>query len=239
MYEFTSKVRYSEITPDGRMTLPALTTRMQDCSVFHSEAIGRGPECWIEQDRGWIIVSWQILIHRMPVFGESITTKTWAYRFHRIEGDRNFLVQDEEGRILAETNARYIYFDLKNQIPVPVPEEEQSGFGVEEPLRTFTYSPRKILLPKVEPEEVDPITVQPMSIDTNHHVNNIAYIQMADSCLPEGARVREMRIQYSQQAYLGDVLYRKLYREEGRLAVSLEKEDGTVCAVVDFHMNPT
>ena len=54
MYEFTSKVRYSEITPDGCMTLAALTTRMQDCSVFHSEAIGRGPECWLKEDAGWI-----------------------------------------------------------------------------------------------------------------------------------------------------------------------------------------
>ena len=45
-----------------------------------------------------------------------------------------------------------------------------------------------------------------------------------------------MRIQYKNQAYLGDVLSQRLYREEGRLAVSLEKEDGTVCAVVDFLM---
>lgn len=236
MYEFTSKVRYSEITPDGCMTLAALTTRMQDCSVFHSEAIGRGPECWLKEDAGWIIVSWQILIHRMPVFGEAITTKTWAYRFRGIEGDRNFTVTDEGGRLLAEANARYIYFNLKKQMPVPVPAVEEEGYGVEEPLHSFTYSPRRIVLPEVTPEKGEAITVQSMSIDTNHHVNNIAYIQMAASCIPEGASVHEMRIQYKNQAYLGDVLSQRLYREEGRLAVSLEKEDGTVCAVVDFLM---
>ena len=77
-YEFTSRVRYSEIAPDGAMTLPAIVSRMQDCSVFHSDAVGRGPAFWLTDERGWIIVSWQIVFRGTPHFGEALTTRTWG-----------------------------------------------------------------------------------------------------------------------------------------------------------------
>ena len=122
MYEFSSRVRYSEVDPEWRMTLAALTKRMQDCSVFHSDSIGRGPEVWVAEKVGWVLVSWQILIRKFPVFGESVTTGTWAHRFHAMEGDRNFIVKNEAGELCAEANARFIYFDLAGQRPLRVPE---------------------------------------------------------------------------------------------------------------------
>jgi hypothetical protein len=66
------------------MTLPAIVSRMQDCSVFHSDAVGRGPAFWLTDERGWIIVSWQIVFRGTPHFGEALTTRTWGTRFHGI-----------------------------------------------------------------------------------------------------------------------------------------------------------
>ena len=37
MYEFNSRVRYSEIDHHGTLTLPALINYFQDCSSFQSE----------------------------------------------------------------------------------------------------------------------------------------------------------------------------------------------------------
>ena len=39
---FESKVRYSEVGEDTRMTLYSVLNYFQDCSVFHSESVGRG-----------------------------------------------------------------------------------------------------------------------------------------------------------------------------------------------------
>ena len=234
MYEFTSRVRYSEIKPDGKMSLTALITRMQDCSVFHSESIGRGPETWIAGGQGWMIISWQILIHSIPAFGVPITTKTWAYRFRGIEGDRNFTILDPEGNILAEANSRWIYFDLRAQKPMRVPEEEMNGFGSEEPLDSFVYSPRRIFLPKTEPVSYEPLRVQPMSIDTNGHVNNLAYIDMAIPYLPDSFHVKELRVQYNHQAHLKDLLIPKVYTAEDGICIALGLDTGEVCAIAQF-----
>ena len=41
-FEFDGRVRYSEIGHRGTMTLPALVDYFQDCTIFHSEAVGLG-----------------------------------------------------------------------------------------------------------------------------------------------------------------------------------------------------
>lgn len=42
MYEFDSRVRYSEVDHHGTMTVPALINYFQDCSTFQSEDLGIG-----------------------------------------------------------------------------------------------------------------------------------------------------------------------------------------------------
>ena len=41
-YQFRSRVRYSEIDEDGKLTLPAILNYFQDCCTFHSEDVGLG-----------------------------------------------------------------------------------------------------------------------------------------------------------------------------------------------------
>ena len=42
MYEFNSRVRYSEVDSESRLTWLALMDYFQDCSVFHSESVNLG-----------------------------------------------------------------------------------------------------------------------------------------------------------------------------------------------------
>ena len=124
MYEFTSKVRYSEIGPDARMTLRGIVTRMQDAAVFHSDMIGQGPAVWEKHQKIWMIISWQILVHERPLFGTNVTTRTWTYAFRGFNGFRNFVMEDESGKRLAEANTQWVYFDAREQRPARIPKEQ-------------------------------------------------------------------------------------------------------------------
>ena len=55
MYEFNSRVRYSEIDHHGTLTLPALINYFQDCSTFQSEDVGLGTEVLKAEKRAWIL----------------------------------------------------------------------------------------------------------------------------------------------------------------------------------------
>ena len=240
MYEFSSRVRYSEIGPDGRMTPVALMTRMQDCGVFHCDSVGRGPAYWKENRCGWIIVSWQVILLELPEFGNRVIARTIPYRFHGFEGDRNYEVYalpggnpDEQPVRCAYANSRWVYYDLAKQRPIRVPPEEAECFPLDPPL-PMECSPRKIALPDLVPEIKKPIEIMEMNIDTNQHVNNLQYIDMARAYLPADYRIGELRVEYSKQCRLGDVLYPKVYSTEKTVWVSLDAKDGSMCAAVQM-----
>ena len=233
-FEFTSRVRYSEIRPDGGMSLPAIVKRLQDVCVFHAENIGRGPFFWIREKCSWIIVSWQLVIRSMPRFGDNLTTKTWGYSFHAMEGDRNFVITGDDGRIFVEAAARMIYFDLDKQRPVRVPREEMEGYGTHDKLETFEYSPRRIRLPEGPYVPEEPIPIQPMNIDTLGHVNNLVYIEAAMQYLPETFQVSELRVQYLHQVKKGEALCPKRYEDGEHVVIVLENGAGDICSIVEF-----
>ncbi|MBQ6385613.1 MAG: acyl-[Lachnospiraceae bacterium] len=234
MFEFSSRVRYSEIGFDYHMKLSAIAGRMQDCSVFHSESIGFGPDMWEQEKAGWIILSWQILVHEYPAFGEPVITRTWPHSFRGFEGDRNFTLRDESGKIFAEANSRWIYFDVEAQKPRRVPEWMKEGFSTEPRLGHFEYSPRRLPVPDGEPAVYPSFAVVPTNIDTNHHVNNLQYIDMGAGYLPEGFWTRELRVEYVRQSVLGDILTPRVWEMEEGVFVCLENEAGKTSANLQF-----
>ncbi len=67
MYQFQSRIRYSEMDSSGRLSLPGLLDYFQDCSVFHSEELGLGMEYLKERELIWAMTFWQIVIKRYPI----------------------------------------------------------------------------------------------------------------------------------------------------------------------------
>ena len=66
VYEFDSRVRYSEVDSQGKLTWLALMDYFQDCSVFQSESLGIGVDYLAENHQAWVLTSWQIVLNAMP-----------------------------------------------------------------------------------------------------------------------------------------------------------------------------
>lgn len=240
MYEYTSRVRYSETGPDLKITLGSLINRMQDCAVFHSESVGRGVKPAGEAENAWVITSWQIILKKMPVLGEAITTRTLARRFHGMWADRDFTVRGEGGELLAFASSRWIYFHFETQMPIRIPDIEIKSYGIdpgleEEPDISIKRAPRHIAVPKdIEPAVFESIPVFRYQIDNNGHVNNEQYLEMAASCAPMEKTCREVRVEYSHQAVLGDTLTPCVYELNDRRVVVLKNQEDKVCAITAF-----
>ena len=50
MYSFQTRVRFSEVDSELHITLPAILTYFQDCSIFHSDSIGLGISRLMQED---------------------------------------------------------------------------------------------------------------------------------------------------------------------------------------------
>ena len=124
IYEFDSRVRYSEIDHRGTMTLPALVNYFQDCSTFHSESVGLGMDRLKQKKKAWVLSYWQIIVDRYPGLCERITTGTFATGFKGLFGSRNFYMEDEEGRRIACANSIWVFMDLERGRPCRPAEED-------------------------------------------------------------------------------------------------------------------
>lgn len=232
MYTFESRVRFSEADHHETITLPGIINYFQDCSIFHSEDAGLGIDYLKKRRRVWVLSSWQIIVERYPRIGEKIKTGTWATEFKGLYGNRNFCMWDEKGQRAAYANSVWAFMDLEKGRPVRPDQEEIEGYGTEPPLE-MDYAPRKIRLPE-SLEEGEPFPVRKYHIDTNEHVNNCQYVQMALEALQEEMAVRQVRVEYKRSAVLGDVIYPRIAREKERTVVELCNVDGQPYAVTEL-----
>ena len=232
MYTFGSRIRYSETDEYGKLTLTGIMNYLQDCSTFQSEDIGLGISYLTEHHQAWWLSSWQIVIDRYPSLCERIRISTWPYQFQGFLGWRNFTMTDGDGRMLAWANSLWTFLDTQTGRPARVPEEIENAYELEERL-DMNYASRKLPMPKGG-ETGDPFAVQKHHLDTNHHVNNGQYIQMAREYVPEDFRIRQMRAEYKKSALLGDMIYPVTAFEDGRYTIGLCDELGKPYAVVEL-----
>ena len=231
-YEFEGRVRYSEIDHRGTMTLPALINYFQDASTFQSEAIGLGMDRLKHDRKAWVLSYWQVIVERCPQMCEKITTGTFATEFKGLYGNRNFYMKDGSGELIARANSIWAFMDLEKGRPVRPTAEHIDPYGTCEPL-DMPYEERKIALPE-QSEAGEPFPVRKYHIDTNEHVNNCQYVQMALEMVPGDIQVRQLRVDYKKSAVLGDMIYPRMTAEQKRTVVELCDADGKPYAIVEM-----
>ncbi|MBQ1327412.1 MAG: acyl-[Eubacterium sp.] len=239
MYSFDTRVRFSEITENKKMSLVAIINCFQDCCTYEAEDGGVGLDWFDTHHSTWMLVNWQIKIKKYPVFCQNIKVTTWACGFRAFIGKRNFTIEDREtGELLVYAYSEWAYVNTeKNRPERNVPEKELNVYGMKEPLQ-MDFETGKIEVPQLEADDsatlLNPITVTRTDIDTNHHVNNGKYIELAMSVLPDDIRINGFRAEYKQQSVLGDTLYPKVYSYSDRRLVILYDENSNPKLIAEF-----
>ncbi len=232
MYKMEGRVRYSECGIDNKIKLSAIINYFQDCTTENSEMIGVGHDYLVERNRAWILNSWQVEIIRRPNVRESIAVGTWATGFKGVFGPRDFCMMTSDGEELARAHSLWVYIDTESGRPVKPTEEEVSVYEIGKPISIEEVS-RKIKVPEGA-TEVDTFPVHKYHIDTNAHVNNSKYIELACEALPEDFEVKKLRVEYKKAAVLGDRMVLKRVIEKHRIAAELCDEEESTYAIVEF-----
>lgn len=227
-YSFESRVRFSETDADGYLKYENFINYFQDCSTFQSEDLGLGVKYLRGKDLVWVVTSWQIEIIKYPKLGDRITIGTFAHEFKSFIGYRNFYMLDENGEYLAKAESMWVLLSISGGRPTKATQEQIDLYGHEEKL-DMNYKSRKIKVPN-ELERLESIEVNVHHLDVNQHVNNGQYVCMAVSCIPEIDRPNNIRVEYKNQAKLGDVI---IPFTDGNV-VDLRSESGDSFCVVEI-----
>ena len=232
MYTMEGRIRYSECGVDKKATLTSIINYFQDCTSENSERLGVGVAYLKEKKRAWILNTWHVVVNRYPEIGEKIEVSTWATGFKGVFGPREFCMKTKDGEVLATANTLWVYVDTETGRPSKPEEEEKEIYGVEPSLQMEAVS-RKIKFPE-ETTLVDTFAVHRYHIDTNNHVNNSQYIQMATEVLPEGFIVKGLRVEYKKAAVYGDEMKLRYARQGDNIVAALCDAENLPYAIIEF-----
>lgn len=234
MYQFESRVRYSETDSHGKLTPEGMMEYFEDCTTFQSEDLGIGVQYLKDHHCVWVLSFVQIEMNRYPSLGEHIKIQTIPYDIKGFLGYRNFVLRTEDDGVLACANTMWTYLDTDTGRPVKAPESMIDAYGLSERY-PMEYAPRKIALPE-EMQSFEEIAVKPHHLDTNDHVNNVQYVRMARELVQEERALCGLRVEYKQSALLGDVIHPAgaWDQQESRMVVSLNDSGQKPYAVVEL-----
>lgn len=254
MYSFNSTVRYSECDENAQLSILGLMDYLQDCSTFHSEHVGHGLEFMRQNHFAWFVAAWQIQIERMPRFTEPITIGTNCYQLKAAWAMRNFWIDDAEGNRLVKADSCWFTFDTAARTACRIPQSEQVYLDTQTPQLDLPKT-RRHLKAEGAGTPCQPTVVTEQQLDTNHHMNNAQYVELAASVIraheeqvapaeqasPEeqapaaagvGAAPYRICVQYKNMALLGNTIVPVLHEVPGGYTVDLAEPspDGTATA---------
>lgn len=235
MYTYNTRVGFSQVDTEKLLKMESLTALFQDVTCFQGEEIGVGFDYLEPMGQAWILNSWQIDVKRFPKFNEKITIGTFPTGFKSFIGTRNFIVKDENDETIVMANSVWTFMDMVKMRPAKVTEEFIQKYTLEEPL-PMEYADRKIALPESEDwivEEKEPIKVREHYLDSNMHVNNGQYVQIAAGFLPKGIKHNQMRVEYRNQARLGDMIIPVVYNKDSDCIVALCDTEKKPYAIIE------
>ncbi len=255
MYSFTTRVRYSELAEDKCASLVSIINYFQDCCTFESEDGGVGLAWLGEHGTAWMLTGWQIHVIRRPRYCEEIRVTTWACGFRYFIGKRSFTITDMNGKVLVYAMSDWAYVNVIKGLPEKnVPEKEFEVYGITTPIEESfdefgledyvkTNPDKAILKGKIQiPENADSdssvptIIVTADNLDTNHHVNNAQYVALAKSVIQEEIDVKHFRAEIKKQSVLGDIINPVIIRDNDRIIVVLNDEEGQTKLTAEFYI---
>ena len=103
--------------------LPAFISYCLGVSGRQSESVGRS-DVFIFEEFGliWVVTDYELNIHRLPTYNETITIVTEAIAYNKFFCHRMFYIYDENGNLLLDILCYFVLIDFETRKVAPVPE---------------------------------------------------------------------------------------------------------------------
>lgn len=180
--------------------------RTADAAV---NALGLSLEKMLENGMGWMLITLDLEIRRMPRLNDQLTVHTWSKGTKGALWQRDYRLYDKNDEEVAVVRSVWALVDIEKRkilrptaIPVPVNHYSGDSVGVMPDKATI---PDYIIL-----QAAYPYKVRFSGLDSNLHLNNARYGEICCDALSLeewGAKeLKNFRITYVQEARLGDEL---------------------------------
>ncbi len=228
-------VGYSSVGKSLTITNSGLLRIFEDIATMHGTAVKDGLRDTTDR---WVLLCYEVSVHRRPRLGEELTVKSWNRDMKGVTSCREFEVFDEGGELLVTAISNWVRIDGNTGKLQRLTRELFEQYG-SEPQRGNFPSAWIAKLREVEGHTTEHrCTVERYFIDSNDHLNNVHYMDLALCALPrevyEGGEGDNFTIYYRKAAYCGETLLCRYTEQEEGCMVSICGEDGEVRTLIRF-----
>lgn len=194
-------VTYGDVDRHERMLLARIFKLLQDAAITHANQFGTGTNAVATRGESWVLNRMAVRIAQYPRAGDALTVVTWSTGIKGFKGYRDFRVYAPENRLVISASSLWLYISLATKSIVRVPRDVAA---------TFPVGSEPAAFPDLEARDFDELpvdaTVVPMTLrysdfDVNEHVNNAAYLELAQSAFAQcGAALHPsaLRLKYAK-----------------------------------------
>jgi len=228
VFQFPTRVSYADITDDYKLTLPGAMRMMQEAAIVHSNTTKFSVFHTDETHLSWMLVRWRARMIGEAMWNDELVVHTWPHTMERVTSDRCFEICTRQGDVVAVGESSWILVNTLTRRAARVTPEVAEAY----PLVDRNVFDTPLRQPPMENGEVTcSCRVMRRDIDTQHHVNNLVYLDYARQALPEeiyDRPFREIAVKYSRQLLLGEEFHCVYHHADGCHLVDIRSADHTV-----------
>lgn len=238
-FEHKFEIGFRDVGKSNKLTNKGLLGFLEDIAGMHSNQVGFGLNSIDKTGLTWVLLNWKIRVFSRPLYGESISIKTWARNSVKFYTFRDFEVYNENGDLVAIATSKWVLMDAKTMRLTKISDEMISKYDPELAC-VFESEPEinKLNIPE-EYSTVLSYTIQRKDIDINRHVHNTYYLDFAYELLPEdiyeNSNLDNFEILYKKETKLGETLkcfYTKV--ENSHYVVMKTEDEKNIHCIVRF-----
>jgi|GEM_PF-764579 len=223
----------------NRLDIPTLFHYLNDIMERNAESYGMGANYHLKHDLAWVLIEYQIKIHRLPRSDDIINVGTLPYSFKRVYGYRVYEGKSPDGALYFEGKGKFALINIKSK---------EFLRPTSDMLKRFTDAKKEpVALPfekwRVNTDElINQYTreVPQSHIDVNMHLNNAYYPAYAYEALPKELlseyEINHVNVKFKKEVFEGQTLQINVYKSESMVYVTIEQAKEIACEV-SFKIN--
>lgn len=146
-------------------------------------------------------------IYRRPASNEKIHIETWSAGAERVCSFRDYKLYDENNNLIAIATSKWALYNLPEAHLSKITPEILEAYKTTDE-HVFENVNYKLSVPDTQYLNTYDYAIMRRDIDTNHHVHNSNYFDIANELLPEevykNTEFSNVEIMYKNQAIYGD-----------------------------------
>ena len=224
-FTYETPFSYAVTGEDGRLCHKGTLRLLQEAAALASDQVGYGMKDVAVKRVAWMLTGWRLELRRRPLWPGSLTIHTWPLSLDGFFSDREFEIFSG-GELAALATSRWLLVNIDTGHAARITPEIAAAYTLDD--RTVFSVPMPTA-GRSDPAAAETFshTVGRRDIDTNHHVNNLHYLDYGLEALPEDVWRNlpdTVEILFRREIRLGTTI-RCLYSlKEGRHQVEIRSD---------------